>query len=464
MKKFLSLSLVGLLLVGLLAGCGGSTGTNDPGAAPEGTSSEGKTYTIRIAGNSESQRSENIIRACERLTEQLAAEGSTDVVKGEYIMVPNDYQNEMAMWDKTGNLPELIVGNAIMLHEFVGAGFLISAENLLNGAVYSERLLPNVRDSLQVDGTHYGVTQDTDVRCVWINKEHLKQLGWTEEQIEALPQQTADGQFTEGDLQSLAKEAVDKGITEWGIIHRPVTGPEFHLMLMIHDGQELFRDGKVVLDRSALTDTLTFLKQNVEMGLTPPELTTYGWDVVEGDLMPNGKTFCWYGGIWNKFDMMNAANVTSEFVDDNFILILPPVVKRGDTPISLSEPQVYAMTKQAASDPQLQKYCERVLEIVLDPDIQMHTTIETAHPAITYDLLDYPDYQADEFMAKNSYMVEYTTMPVSDPVVRNQYLMNSLFTAIQNVEMGASDVESAVNAVIDEVSYAAGEGNYIVQD
>ena len=67
-------------------------------------------------------------------------------------------------------------------------------------------------------------------------------------------------------------------------------------------------------------------------------------------------------------------------------------------------------------------------------------------------------------MAKNSYMVEYTTMPVSDPMVRNQFLNASWFTAIQNVEMGSSDVETAVNTLIDEVTYSVGEGSYIVQD
>ena len=464
MKKTIGLlAVTAVMAAGMLTGCGGDT-AKDSSQSGQDTSAEGKTYTIRIAGNSESQRSENIIRACDRLTEQLAAEGCTDVVRGEYIMVPNDYQNEMALWNKTGDLPELIVGNVIMMHEFADAGFLTSAEDLINGEVYSQKLLPNMRDAVLVNGTHYGVPQDVGGRCVWINKEHLKQLGWSEEEMEALPRKAEEGQFTEGDLQALAKEAVDKGVSEWGIIHRPVFGSEFHLMLMMHGGQELYRDGKVVLDRSALTDTLTFLKQNVDMGLTPPELTTYGWEVVEGDLMPNGKTFCWYGGIWNKYDMMSAANVTAQFVDENFILILPPVVERGDTPISLSEPQAYAMTKQAASDPKLQEYCERVLEIVLDPDLQMYTTIETAHVAITSEMLEYPGYKSDEFMAKNSYMVEYTTMPVSDPMVRNQFLNASWFTAIQNVEMGSSDVETAVNTLIDEVTYSVGEGSYIVQD
>lgn len=464
LKKGLCLAVTVAMMSATLFGCGGQK--NETTGITENESGEGKTYTIRIAANSERQRADNIIAACDRLTEQLKEEGSSDVVKGEYVMVETEFQNEMAMWDKTGNLPELVVANSFIIHDFADAGFLIPADDVINGEVYSEKLMPVFKDAVLIDGTYYGVPQDTDVRCVWINKQHLKKLGWTEEQIDALPQQVVDGQFTESDLQQLAKQAVDQGITEWGIIHRPVFGPEFDLMLMIHDGagENLYRDGKVVLDQSALTDTLDFLKANVDMGLTPAELTTYGWDVVEGDLMPNGKTFCWYGGLWNKYDMMNAANVTSDFVDENFVLILPPVVNKGDTPITLSETQAYAMTKQAASDPKMQEYCERVLEIVLDPDIQMNTTVATAHPAITYETAEYPEYKADTFLSENTYMLDYTTTQVNEPVVRNQYMNTSWFSAIQKVEMETADVQTAVDELIDEVTYQVGEENCIVQD
>ena len=35
------------------------------------------------------------------------------------------------------------------------------------------------------------------------------------------------------------------------------------------------------------------------------------------------------------------------------------------------------VTTAGAEDPQMREYVDRVLELVLDPDIQMHTTIET---------------------------------------------------------------------------------------
>lgn len=423
----------------------------------------GRTYVIRVACNSETSRAENVIRAADRLTEQLAAEGSGDVVKAEYIIVPDDqYEQQIAVWNKAGDLPELLVTPGNRMAKFADAGLLIPADDVTGGEVYRSKVPAYILEMGMVGDTMYGVTQDIEARPVWVFKPALERLGWSAEQIAAFPEAVAAGAFTQDDLQALAKQSVEQGITEWGIIHRPTNGAEFRMMHMIQ-GAEPLVDGKVVIDRSAMIDFLTYLRENVEMGLCPAQLTTYSWDIIEGDLQPNGKTLCWYGGVWNKYDMMNAANVTPEYIDENFILILPPVKSRGERPFTFSAPQFYNLTQQAKSDERLYQYICRTLEIVLDPDIQMNTTVATSHLAITQETADYPEYREDKFLSNATYLLEYTRALPGD-VVLSHFYGNDFFAAIQAAEMTADPVDKIADTFIQNVSDQIGADNYILQD
>ncbi|MGI6078272.1 MAG: ABC transporter substrate-binding protein [Fastidiosipilaceae bacterium] len=466
------ITLFTLVLAILLTACGSgeketAEGGGETSATPaadtqqDESGEDGNTYHIRVACNDEAPRAENIILAAERLNEQLKAEGSSDVVTAEYILVDDkEKANNLTMWDKTGDMPELVVGNPVDVVRFADAGFIVDNDELMAGEAY-QKVFPNLRDMGLYNDHYYGVIQDIEARPVWFFKNHLLSLGWTEEDIAAFPDKVLNGEFTQNDLQNLAKEAVDKDICEWGIIHRPTNGAEFRMMAIIN-GADSYRDGKVVIQKDALMNFFTFLRENVEMGLCPPDITTYGWDPVEGDMQPNGKTLCWYGGVWNKYDMIVAGGVTPEYVDENFIMTLPPVVNEGDTPVTLSGPHFYMVTTAGAEDPQMREYVDRVLELVLDPDIQMHTTIETSHLAMTQETADYPEYKEDEFLNSATYMVDYAMIQEGNTDMFDYlYGDETFFAAIQATEMTDEPVEDIVDRFIEDVKFKIGEGGYI---
>ena len=271
------ITLFTLVLAILLTACGSgeketAEGGGETSATPaadtqqDESGEDGNTYHIRVACNDEAPRAENIILAAERLNEQLKAEGSSDVVTAEYILVDDkEKANNLAMWDKTGDMPELVVGNPVDVVRFADAGFIVDNDELMAGEAY-QKVFPNLRDMGLYNDHYYGVIQDIEARPVWFFKNHLLSLGWTEEDIAAFPDKVLNGEFTQNDLQNLAKEAVDKDICEWGIIHRPTNGAEFRMMAIIN-GADSYRDGKVVIQKDALMNFFTFLRENVEMGL-----------------------------------------------------------------------------------------------------------------------------------------------------------------------------------------------------
>ena len=142
------ITLFTLVLAILLTACGSgeketAEGGGETSATPaadtqqDESGEDGNTYHIRVACNDEAPRAENIILAAERLNEQLKAEGSSDVVTAEYILVDDkEKANNLAMWDKTGDMPELVVGNPVDVVRFADAGFIVDNDELMAGEAY----------------------------------------------------------------------------------------------------------------------------------------------------------------------------------------------------------------------------------------------------------------------------------------------------------------------------------------
>ena len=59
------------------------------------------------------------------------------------------------------------------------------------------------------------------------------------------------------------------------------------------------------------------------MGLCPPDITTY-IGIQSKVICSQTERPCWYGGVWNKYDMIVAGGVTPEYVDENFMYDFTP--------------------------------------------------------------------------------------------------------------------------------------------
>ena len=437
----------------------------EPASASATQEESGKTYHIRVMANNESgqERAMNVVLACEKLTEQLKAEGSKDIVEAEFVHADGDFSNKMALLDKTNDLPEIVLGNSGIITPFAESGFLIDASYVTNGEVYQREVEQRLLDMGLVGDTMYGVIQDIEIRPIWFFKASLEKLGFTEADMEALAVAAGNGEFTWEDLQALATRAKDAGLCVTAIQHRPTHGAEFRNMLVTaNHGKIPYEDGKVIINKQACVDMLSFLRKNVELGLTPADMTVTDWDVLEGDWMPNGGSFCWFGGIWNKGEIMAASGVTAEYVDESYFLIPLPVMTKGDPSVSMSQPQFYGLTKAAAVDEKMHEYCKRALEILLEPELQMNTTIASSHLAITKSMQGYEGYTSNEFLSKHTYMLKYSfTLP--NDINLNRFLGDSMCAAIQAAEMTTDPIDTIVDSWIAQATYEMDAGSYVIQ-
>ena len=483
-------TLVALLLavVMLLAiGCSGSK-TDDSaskpaeGSKPVDTSNpatpaeeDGQHYVLRIGATDEAWRPEALIEATNRLNEQLAAEGCKDTVELEWEVV-DDFKNAFPLWIQENDLPEIIAHKQTIIYKYAQSGHIVDAGYVVNDEAYSSKVPQNLRDFGLMDGVYYGIICDTETRFVTVYKPALIELGWTEDEIAAWRQDVIDGKFTAKDLQNLAKQIVDAGICEYGITHRPNSGSDWAFTFVTWNGGVVPQNehGQNVISRQALIDCLTFFRTNVQMGLTPYNLLTdYNWDMLEGDIWPNGKSFCWYGNVATKSDCMSSGGVTSEYFDENYISIPNPVNKLGDVPACGCSPYMWALTSASQENEKVAEYCRRILDNVLDSDLQLKISLEHSHIAITDESAASDAYVADKWMSATTdlvpYFFRYTPSPLKDGLQDMYADTSEFFEAVQEAEVTANDanarsIEEIVDDFIAKVIFNMGEGNYVIVD
>ena len=454
---------------------GGSASSGGTQQSSGGTQAvpEGKHYVFRVGATSEAWRPEAVIEAAKRLNKQLAAEGNPDTVEVEYEVV-EDWNSSFTLWSQENTLPEIVCVKLGMAFKQGMAGNVVECDYVVNDDVYSAKVPQNLREMGMVEGKYWGIILDTETRFVVVNKLALIELGWTEEQIEAWKQEARAGKITTKDLQDLAKQVVDAGICQYGITHRPNSGSDWQQTYVTwnHGVVPMNEKGQHIVNRQNLIDFMTFWRECVQMGITPyNHLTDFNWDMLEGDIWPNGKAFCWYAQIATKSDCTNTG-LTGEEFEKNFFSIPNPVTRLGDKPYAGCSPYMFALTTASQKDEKTAEYVRRILDNVLDPDIQLTISLDHSHIAITDECVATPEYSSDAWMQDQAYITPYMGRysPSSLKADLQDMLADSkdFFAALQEAEVTANDpnarpIETIVDEMIQKCIFNMGEGNYVLE-
>ncbi len=433
---------------------------------------DGNVYNIH-AGVGKQYCGEAIVKAGDVLNKQLEAEGSKDRVNVEF-MVLDSLVDSFTIFSREGTIPELAVDSINSLRDLVEAGYTIDNAFVVNDEAYQE-MSQAMRDQAQnyFDHDSYdAVTFDTEFRMVMIYKPALQKLGWSEEQIEQWKQDARAGKITTADLQEVAKQVVDAGICEFGITHRPekCADNRYFFITFTHGIVPTNEDGQVVIRKNEINDYLTYWRTNVQMGLTPYNfMTDYNADMLYNDILPNGKAFAYYGHIEIKSRMINGAGLEPDYIDETYFSIPAPVSREGDKPACGSNPRGITMTTAVEKDPQLKEYCRRLLDCLLDDDVQLDISLRSGHVAILSKTMDTDEYKADKWMYDTDYVSDYIFSLPNIKSLSKYGNSQELYDAYQEAELKALDpkarpIEQIVDEVVELMTFNMEDGTYVVED
>lgn len=315
MKKAFSMILSVLLVVMLLAGCGKSgdgTPTTAAGKGTDDTSASGEVevITIKLAHNMDFVTiPDAVVDAGARLNERYAAEGKNIVVEFEkdYQRIDwTEYATNVIFADKSGEGPDIFTLDSEIIYDFYSAGVLSDVSELMSGD-----FVEGAYNSFMIDGKAWAMPFDLPVRAIYYNKTALNQIGWSDDEIAALPQKVANGEFTFEEFMALCQEVQEKGAVKYGMLHRPGYGNDF-LDIMQTLGGTYHQDGKLVFDEQGITRLFQFLYDNANVTkITPPDLNQMGWETIN-TMVGDGSAFSYYGPVYSSLYVAGAVDKTPE--------------------------------------------------------------------------------------------------------------------------------------------------------
>ena len=152
-----------------------------------------------------------------------------------------DYKNEFVLASEAGEAPDIILSGHEDIGAWAPAGFIIPLDDMIGMHGEFEDIVPALWESQQYAGVTYGIPQDAEARPIFYSKLLLRDLGWSEEDIESLPDRVVAGEFTFADMLATAAEAIDEGVVDSGNgwWHRPSNGPDFLYYYYGHGGEVL---------------------------------------------------------------------------------------------------------------------------------------------------------------------------------------------------------------------------------
>lgn len=438
---------VGLLLVG--------------GAVSYGQETETITVTVRCRAKPpmENWRGDNFLLATEELNADLKAAGDPRRVEIELIQDNMDwgpYLSEFVLGFGAGEAPDIWLTG----HEYIGAqaeaGRIIALDEMLKEFPTFNLIIDGLWDSTTYKGKIWGIPQDAEARPLYFNKALLKNLGWSDAEIAALPGKIEKGEFTLYDMLETAKEAVARGIVELGngFWTRPKNGPDFTAFYYAFGGETIDpATGKLVFDTAAGLKYYQFFYDAAQtygsmgcLGL--------GWGEAWHPGVSGSKVLFWIGGTWQwaEWAEIYLKDLGGEaYMWENFGFGLIPAAEKGDKPNSLTHPLAYLISSQC-------KYPDLALALIAKVSNYGPNTrhaIASTHLGILKGQTEYKFYKVSRLLSETLYMLDYTTFLPNNPYWGPYSTIT--YEALAAAVGGEFTPEEAVDFVVDGLQRELGD-------
>jgi inositol-phosphate transport system substrate-binding protein len=435
-----------------------------------GVPASAEEVTIKLwarADRSGPLRAGNIVAAAEPLNAALKAAGTDTTVKVEVFEGPATGFDADALdilkAFSVGQGPDVYVAAHEWVGEFANSGYAMDMTDFIaaNPWAFGD-VVPVLWESTKVNGKVHAIPQDSEIRMFFYNKDMLRKIGKDEDFIESLPSAVDKGEFTMTDLSNLAKEVVDKGAAEIGIIHRPNAGPDY-LMTFSAFGAKYMDEasGKLLLPKAEIKRGLEWFAWNAQNGVTPPNNTAMVWDEIQGGFKTE-KTFIYHQGVWATKEWMlgDAKGATWPTDEAGYFKkigwIHAPAADKGGEPKNLSHPIVYVVNPQS-------EHAELAAMLVAYATLPYYNTqhaVTTAHTGVLNGQASMPDYKDAWYLVAATPMLARSTFIPNHPDFGRYN--GVLFKALEGVETGRLTPDEAIDFLEDELTNELGDSVMVV--
>jgi len=372
------------------------------------------TVEIEVWANgdvNERYRTGAIALAANILNEELKIE-SRDIrvtVKEQSWSGPRSWQQLKQAFQlaaESGQGPHIIVAGHEDIPVWGNAGLIHPAEEMMDLEAWPfDEIFENLWPIMSWQGRIWGVPQDAEARPFFAWKPHLRAIGYTEADIDALPERIARGAYTLGDALADAKRIQDAGLVEpgYGFYPRATKGPDFWQFYVVNGGaMEDAESGKLVLDRAALLKYYRFFHDAVfTYGVTKKNHLGMDWDQWYAEVA-SGKAAFWHGGTWHYARYVRGEGLTDFF--DKVMFALIPSGGPGGRAATLTHPLTYLISTYAQDEEA--ELAARLITIASGPRLNTLHALASAHLGISRAQTRMDLYASDRWSAEATALLE----------------------------------------------------------
>lgn len=343
----------------------------------------------------------------------------------------NDYQKIFEEKQKENQVDILITASEYL--PYLSENKLIEPiDNTVNAPIFREQYFAPLWNCITYKDQYWGVLVETGAHFAFINKNSLRAAGYTDGEIEALPQKVIESKFTLYDLERLSKQSIDEGITQYGIVHRPNSGIFYYLMAKQFQAID-YIDNKIITRHDNLIEMMNFFENNCTY-------FPYWKELNENCASKNVAVIL--NGCWYPYDLSMDNLISTDDFWDSYIPVLIPARNESERPSTISNTIIATVSSNS-------KYKEDVEEILR---IAYSNWNENAiHSAYTYHMPVAKDAYNNEIFGQNKhlrsmmYAMDYTTFVPN--TVDNMEKIESIFNMVTSVETGDRTPSEAAEAI-----------------
>lgn len=460
--------VLAMLFVLMLAGCSGKT-ADTKGSEAENVSVDengNKIITLKILTRDASAptRVTNFEGAVKKMNEDLEKAGEDYRVQAEAIVKPSDqgvFDQNFIFASQSGNAADIYTTPYTSIGWMADGGYIQKLNGIEKDPVFAN-IMEGYWKPVTLDGNIYGVIQDTEARVVYFNKERLRQFGWSEEDINNLPEKALSGEFKLSDMMDVAKNAQAQNIVKNG--YEFDGGSNDNPMNFYNFGAAFYDwdNKKFILDKENTLKTFKWLKESVESGVTPENTITIDKDEKLANLI-NGESLFVQAGIWDEAKFRangyhkELGNVTTDWIKENIGVMNLPVVKSGDKPLTVSNPWVYVISKDTPHS----DVAKKLLTYVSEAEFQAKHAVDTSHIPFTKEGQEHEKVLANEWINSVKHFTNYSQFNGNHP---DQGKYDKIIADATNYVMtGEMTPEDAVKYMEEQLALNIDEKNYVIK-
>lgn len=410
----------------------------------------------------ENGRCENLVKAVGAANAALAEQGDSRRIELEMIQDDpdwGDYKTEFELASQANEAPDIVCSGHEHIGDWATAGYIVDLSDMIGDYPEFDDVIDSLWESTKLEGSIWGVPQDAEARPMYFSKILLRELGWSEEEIDALPAKVASGEFTWDDMFDVAQEAVEAGVVAEGEgwWHRPSNGPDF-LYYYYGAGGQIQEDGfdGLVFDKEAWLRVYERFHDAAQVRkITRPDKMDADWDYhkeytanFENVLFVFEGTWRW--ASWHTNYLQDVGGESYLFENVGFAPI-PAQPNGTGEPTTLTHPLVYMVSTQA-EHPDLALL---LISKATVKDLNTDYAVASGHLGVLKSQADYPPYTSAKFLSATLPLLQYTTFLPNSPYW--SAYSEAYFQGIQAVESGDLSPEEAVEFVVDRLTNELGD-------